>query len=347
MLEQQKMDIRIATIHDAVFIAQGTVNLFTETVGMSIDLKRTIRHIKSGFEREGNPPIFLIATLGGEDIASCYITQEFDAKRAGNFACINTVFVRREFRGKGVFRQFFNFTKNLAEQAGFLGLMLYVDRTNAPAISIYEKYGFDFNKVSIFEIDALEKWTYEDNRECTEESWYSAYKEALRKPIHDPNKLITLTLLEKGLEGQIQLSIFLENLPLDKLSSITNFEVINQAIFLMNIEQYFNSHCGAIYIVELASIPLGLVYCYKNWTDYLGADTLTIYDVILDVERSESWSNTSAKISSVLFESISESSIQNISWMLTPKGEENIKSTLLQQGFDQCIDSVMFLEFNK
>ena len=63
---------------------------------------------------------------------------------------LNDLFVRQEFRGKGISKQLIDRCKRLAKETGAKGLMLETDKTNHIGNSLYPKEGFVLNTSSNF-----------------------------------------------------------------------------------------------------------------------------------------------------------------------------------------------------
>jgi ribosomal protein S18 acetylase RimI-like enzyme len=62
------------------------------------------------------------------------------------------VYVKPEYRRRGVFRQFYAFTqKQVAESSQFCGIRLYVEQNNEAAIATYRSLGMDDGHYRLFE----------------------------------------------------------------------------------------------------------------------------------------------------------------------------------------------------
>jgi GNAT superfamily N-acetyltransferase len=66
---------------------------------------------------------------------------------------IQSVFVKKEFRGMGVFKMLYENIKSkvLDKKNGYCGLRLYVDKTNKSAQSVYKKLGMENHHYETFE----------------------------------------------------------------------------------------------------------------------------------------------------------------------------------------------------
>jgi len=72
---------------------------------------------------------------------------------------LNDLFVREEFRGKGISKLLIDRCKQLAKETGAKGLMLETDKTNHIGNKLYPKEGFVLNTSSNFY-----SWLVPDNK---------------------------------------------------------------------------------------------------------------------------------------------------------------------------------------
>jgi ribosomal protein S18 acetylase RimI-like enzyme len=82
------------------------------------------------------------------------ITYEWSDWRNGVFWWIQSVYVREESRGKGVFKALYRHVESLArKQKDVCGLRLYVEHDNLNAMNTYERLGMKKTGYELFEID--------------------------------------------------------------------------------------------------------------------------------------------------------------------------------------------------
>ena len=85
-------------------------------------------------------------------VGQVMITFEWSDWRNGTFWWLQSVYVREEFRGRGVFRSLFEHVRGLAgQEAGVCGLRLYVERENERAKSAYRRLGMTDAGYEVFE----------------------------------------------------------------------------------------------------------------------------------------------------------------------------------------------------
>lgn len=90
----------------------------------------------------------------GEIIGQMMITREWSDWREGFFWWIQSVYVKKDQRRKGVFSDLYKYIKNLArEKENICGLRLYVDKNNTVAQSTYNELGMDETAYLMYECE--------------------------------------------------------------------------------------------------------------------------------------------------------------------------------------------------
>jgi len=92
----------------------------------------------------GDPALgrYWLAELDGDAVGQIMTTREWSDWRNGMLWWIQSVYVRPDARGQGVFSALYRHVERLArETAGICGLRLYVDDCNDRARRIYEAMG--------------------------------------------------------------------------------------------------------------------------------------------------------------------------------------------------------------
>jgi len=87
-------------------------------------------------------------------VGQLLITYEWSDWRNGNFWWIQSVFVKEDFRSRGIFRALFKHVQKRAkEQADVCGLRLYMDAQNTHARRVYERLGMKQTQYELLEMD--------------------------------------------------------------------------------------------------------------------------------------------------------------------------------------------------
>jgi GNAT superfamily N-acetyltransferase len=95
---------------------------------------------------------YLVAEREGDLVGSLMVTPEWSDWRNGFFWWVQSVYVRPDARGEGVYRALHEEVKRLAaSRDDVCGLRLYVDRTNESARRIYEHLGMTETAYRLYE----------------------------------------------------------------------------------------------------------------------------------------------------------------------------------------------------
>ena len=135
--------VRLAERNDAGVIADFNISMAMETEGKELSGDVVRRGVLGLFDRPEYGS-YVVAEVGGEIAGSLMITYEWSDWRAGLFWWIQSVYVRSEFRQKGVFRKMYDFLKERAmQEENICGFRLYVEKSNTTAQSTYGKIGME------------------------------------------------------------------------------------------------------------------------------------------------------------------------------------------------------------
>jgi ribosomal protein S18 acetylase RimI-like enzyme len=142
---------REANKRDALDIVAFQVAMAKETE--SIDLNRHVvsRGVEAVFEDRTHGRYF-VAESGSDLIASLMITYEWSDWRNGVVWWIQSVYVRPEFRRRGVYAGLYEHVRGIASTNETVkGIRLYVDERNTPAQEVYKRLGMDGHHYRVFE----------------------------------------------------------------------------------------------------------------------------------------------------------------------------------------------------
>jgi GNAT superfamily N-acetyltransferase len=145
--------IRQATPRDAAVIARFNSLMAEETEGRSLDPQR----LREGVESLLSDPskgIYFLAESDGAILGQLMITFEWSDWRNGNFWWIQSVYVEKESRTKGVFKALYHHVHRIARaDKTVCGLRLYVERQNERAARAYGRLGMNKAHYEMYEID--------------------------------------------------------------------------------------------------------------------------------------------------------------------------------------------------
>ena len=145
--------IRRATTQDTDTIAEFNARLAQETEGRTLD-RTLLRRGVSALLQDPAKGLYFLAIEGGSPVGQLMITTEWSDWRCGTFWWIQSVYVKSEERGKGVFRRLYDHVLAEARRQGdVVGLRLYVDRHNSAAQATYERLGMTKSDYEMYELD--------------------------------------------------------------------------------------------------------------------------------------------------------------------------------------------------
>ena len=95
---------------------------------------------------------YWVAELDGQLVGCLLTLPEWSDWRNGTVLWIHSVYVRPEFRRRGVFRALYQHVARIVEgDASLKGLRLYVDQRNTAARKTYEALGMDGEHYQLYE----------------------------------------------------------------------------------------------------------------------------------------------------------------------------------------------------
>lgn len=136
---------------DARDIIEFQIAMARETE--SIELNRFVcsRGVEAVFE-DRTLGRYFVAETDSTLVASLMITYEWSDWRNGVVWWIQSVYVRPEFRRRGVYAGLYQHVRKIAENLETVkGIRLYVDRRNEPAQEVYRRMGMDGEHYQVFE----------------------------------------------------------------------------------------------------------------------------------------------------------------------------------------------------
>ena len=146
-----KVVVRLANPVDAERIVAFNRAMAVETEGRDLDEQVVRAGVRALFD---HPPhgFYVVAEVGGEVVAALMITVEWSDWRNGQFWWIQSVYVAKSFRRRGIYREMYLFVKSKAEESREVcGFRLYVERENSAAQQTYLSLGMDETPYRMFE----------------------------------------------------------------------------------------------------------------------------------------------------------------------------------------------------
>jgi ribosomal protein S18 acetylase RimI-like enzyme len=143
--------VREARSNEAELITGFQVEMARETEDIDLECSVVTAGVQAVFTDSAKGKYYL-AESEGEIIACMLTTYEWSDWRNGTFIWLQSVYVKPEFRGKGVFRSMYRHIKNLvSEDQNLKGIRLYVFHTNRNAQGVYKSLGMEDQHYRMFE----------------------------------------------------------------------------------------------------------------------------------------------------------------------------------------------------
>lgn len=134
------LTIREATVADRDRIVLFNQAMAKETEGRMLDRDVLTDGVAAMLEdpRRGR---YYVAEDRGEIVGQLAITTEWSDWRNGAIWWIQSVYVAKSHRRRGIYRRLHDHVRETARAAGVIGLRLYVERDNAAAQAVYRTLG--------------------------------------------------------------------------------------------------------------------------------------------------------------------------------------------------------------
>ncbi len=145
--------VRMATIDELDELAAFNQAIALETEGKELD-EATLRAGVTALFAKPEYGFYVVADVEGSIAGALMITYEWSDWRNGCFWWVQSVYVRAEHRRKGIYRQLYDFVRNMAEeQGGVCGFRLYVEKENTIAQQTYRSMGMGEAEYLMFASD--------------------------------------------------------------------------------------------------------------------------------------------------------------------------------------------------
>ena len=143
--------IRYANKNDAATIARFNSAMAMETENKQLPSNIVTDGVHTALSNK-DYGFYLLAESDGNPVAQLMITKEWSDWRNGEFWWVQSVYVDKDYRGQGIYRQLYDKVKELAKADGNVcGLRLYVDNDNKNAQKTYSKLGMNKTNYILYE----------------------------------------------------------------------------------------------------------------------------------------------------------------------------------------------------
>ncbi len=144
-------EIRKAGIDDLDVLVDYQQQMAMETEGLKLEHEVIYNGIKNGL-LDSNKATYFLAFNEGKIVGTLMITKEWSDWRNAWVLWIQSVYVDKTQRGKGIYSCLYNHIKTMvAEEENYSGIRLYVDLSNTNAQKVYTKLGMNGDHYKLFE----------------------------------------------------------------------------------------------------------------------------------------------------------------------------------------------------
>ena len=145
--------IRRAVPADAGFIVESNIAMALETEGMAL-AEGIVRPGVAAVLADASLGFYLVAEVEGRPAGQLMVTYEWSDWRNGLFWWIQSVYVRPEFRRRGVYRALHRHVAEAAQaEGGVCGIRLYVEQDNTTAQQVYESLDMYRTRYQMYEVE--------------------------------------------------------------------------------------------------------------------------------------------------------------------------------------------------
>lgn len=146
-----EFNIRAARPDDASVLVEFNRAIARETENRELPLEVVSNGVEALLD-DANKGFYVIAENDGVIAGTLMVTNEWSDWRNGMFWWIQSVYVKAEFRRRGVYRLLYNYVREQADSSpGVCGFRLYVERDNVAAQKTYESLGMHETVYKMYE----------------------------------------------------------------------------------------------------------------------------------------------------------------------------------------------------
>ena len=145
------MNIRIAHREDTDALIEFNHAMALETEGKRLE-RETLRPGVEAVFSDHEKGFYVVATDSDTILGGLMVTYEWSDWRNAWFWWIQSVFIKPEARGQGLYRRMYDFVKERAAEAGNVcGFRLYVENDNFHAMKVYDTVGMHASHYLMYE----------------------------------------------------------------------------------------------------------------------------------------------------------------------------------------------------
>jgi L-amino acid N-acyltransferase YncA len=145
------MLIREATVKDIPHLLDFQLKMALETENITLEISSLTLGVNRLF-KDPTKGRYYVAEEDEEVMGCLMTTYEWSDWRNGTVLWIQSVYIARDHRGKGVYKEMYNHVRQLVNADPDLkGIRLYVDKSNSSAQDVYRKLQMNGEHYQVFE----------------------------------------------------------------------------------------------------------------------------------------------------------------------------------------------------
>jgi GNAT superfamily N-acetyltransferase len=145
------MKIRTAKIGDAETIMTQNISLAKESENILLNPETVLMGVKALLS-DKKKGFYLIAEENDMIVGQLMVTFEWSDWRNKQIWWVQSVYVQKAWRKKGVFTQLLNYTQQKACRQGVAFLRLYMNKQNKSARKVYDKIGWEQEPYMVYHL---------------------------------------------------------------------------------------------------------------------------------------------------------------------------------------------------
>ena len=145
------MIVREAIEHDIPSLLDFQLKMALETENITLEISSLTMGVHKLF-KDSTKGRYYVAEEHGDIVGCLMTTYEWSDWRNGTVLWIQSVYVPKEHRGQGVYKEMYKHIQQLVEiDLDLKGIRLYVDKTNAADQHTYQKIGMNGEHYTVYE----------------------------------------------------------------------------------------------------------------------------------------------------------------------------------------------------
>lgn len=149
---QNEFSVEIGKEKDLLTLVHHNIAMALETENLALNPELVQKGVQAALE-DSNKGFYLVVRHSQNVAGSLMITQEWSDWRNAWIWWIQSVYVKPEYRGKGVYKSLFETVKTLASENKVPVIRLYVDQKNTTAMQVYAKTGMTASHYGLWELE--------------------------------------------------------------------------------------------------------------------------------------------------------------------------------------------------